>query len=371
MRNVFRKGLSVAFAALAFAAGGGAQAREFRAIYSNPAGSIVGLSLDESGTLYGSTYGGGNRGYGSVFSLDQSGNATTLYSFKSKSGPAFPSTRPWRDASGTIYGIASRINGDVDGTAVFKLSGGRDTMLTFFGEGTGALGAPHTGITADEAGNLYGATCTGGANGHGNVFRIGADGALSTLHDFTGSDGDCPRGDLVFDGRGNLVGTTSIGGAANGGTIFSIAPDGSYRVLHDFVPKTDGSQLLGGVTLDEHGNMYGTTSGFGPLSAGTIYRLSPHGAFRVMHVFGSVANDGSMAIGSLARDAKGNFYGVTLQGGPYVDSMGTFFRIRPNGGYSILHDFGNGEGMPGSAPVVDANGNVYVATLGVIYELGK
>jgi uncharacterized repeat protein (TIGR03803 family) len=78
------------------------------------------------------------------------------------------------------------------------------------------------------AGNLYGTTYGGGANGQGTVFQLTPSGALNGLHSFTGgSDGGRPGADLIADAAGNLYGTTALGGANTScpggcGTVFEL-----------------------------------------------------------------------------------------------------------------------------------------------------
>jgi len=41
-------------------------------------------------------------------------------------------------------------------------------------------------------GNFYGTTSAGGANGDRTVFQITSSGGLTTLHSFSGTDGESP-----------------------------------------------------------------------------------------------------------------------------------------------------------------------------------
>ncbi len=96
------------------------------------------------------------------------------------------------------------------------------------------LNAP---VTVDAAGNVYGATMTGGLSNAGTAFvlrpRPGASGKwnLKTLFDFStvggaapGSNatGALPNGGLVFDSAGYIYGTTSEGGRDGGGVVFRL-----------------------------------------------------------------------------------------------------------------------------------------------------
>jgi hypothetical protein len=99
-------------------------------------------------------------------------------------------------------------------------------------DGGGLLG----GVISDAAGNRYGATLVGGtAPGRaGTVFKLSppASGSgpwtKSILYSFANiKDGRNPNSTLLIDGAGNLYGTT-VGGGANGtasyGTVFELSP---------------------------------------------------------------------------------------------------------------------------------------------------
>ena len=99
-------------------------------------------------------------------------------------------------------------------------------ILTTVAGFDGANGyATKGGLVADAAGDLFGTTSEGGANGDGTVFEIikTATGYASTpitLVNFDGTDGDYPYGGLIIDAAGDLFGTTQDGGANGVGTVF-------------------------------------------------------------------------------------------------------------------------------------------------------
>jgi len=121
---------------------------------------------------------------------------------------------------------------------VFKLSltftGWKETVLHFFTQGTdGAI--PGAGVIFDSAGNLYGTAEQGGntslcgGNGCGVVFKLSPTSggwAETVLHTFGAVTGDVlqPAAGLVFDAAGNLYGATPIGGANGVGTVFEVTP---------------------------------------------------------------------------------------------------------------------------------------------------
>jgi uncharacterized repeat protein (TIGR03803 family) len=90
-------------------------------------------------------------------------------------------------------------------------------------------------LLADNQGNLYGTTFFGGALFSGTVFELSpptSSGAIWTetvLHTFVGgiNDGAYPGGKLVADSAGNLYGATYSGGARGAGTVYELIPPSS------------------------------------------------------------------------------------------------------------------------------------------------
>ena len=91
---------------------------------------------------------------------------------------------------------------------------------------------PKAGVIVDAAGNLFGTTSAGGAQGYGTVFEIpktasGYANSPTTLVSFDIINGAAPSSGLISDPFGNLHGTTSEGGRYKFyGTIFEITASG-------------------------------------------------------------------------------------------------------------------------------------------------
>src|ERR1019366_6979488 len=85
--------------------------------------------------------------------------------------------------------------------------------------------SPYAGLIADAAGDLFGTTQTGGANNDGTVFEIAKTGGSyastpTTLVNFNGTNGNGQEAGLITDAAGDLFGTTQQGGANGTGTVF-------------------------------------------------------------------------------------------------------------------------------------------------------
>jgi uncharacterized repeat protein (TIGR03803 family) len=200
----------------------------------------------------------------------------------------------------------------------------------------GAL--PAAGLARDALGNLYGAASEGGAYDHGAAFKLSSIGTETLLHSFTGgSDGEEPAANLLLDPAGNLYGTTPMGSGESDGTVFKLSAGGNLTVLHSFPAFAgDGQYPSSGLIRDTAGNLYGTTGGGGANSNGTVYELGKTGAETILYSF-TGGSDGSDPGADLLRDAAGDLYGTTTEGGSTPDcSSGTFgcgtvFEVTPSG----------------------------------------
>jgi uncharacterized repeat protein (TIGR03803 family) len=157
------------------------------------------------------------------------------------------------------------------------------------------------------------------------------------LYAFTGGiDGDIPYAGVIFDPAGNLYGATEAGGLYGKGTVFQLRPSGgawTEAVLYNFTGGPDGDQPIGGLAIDEIGNLYGTAADGGDpfCTCGTVFKLSPSDSgwtFTVLHAF-TGGKDGG-APGSSLRYGGGYLSGTTVYGGP--SNQGTVFSLPTSGG---------------------------------------
>jgi len=293
----------------------------------------AGVIMDANGALYGTTIYGGTLadpyaiGFGSVFRVTP---------------PAAGQTQ-WNE------------------TVLYRFNGGQD------GE------RPSSPLTIDGTGALYGTTFAGGKQlcaeadgslgGCGTVFKLTppasgkTDWTKTTLHEFAGTDGGLPVGQLLIGNSGVIYGATVEGG--NGhcddglghligcGAIFELIPPASgqiawtEKVIYNFSGIPDGTAPEGGVIQDKGGNLYGTTIGGGTGNAcvdrfyrivgcGTEFKLSPPASGQtawtetVLDNFQD-SNDGWKPVGELASDGAGKFFGVSSLG--TSSNFGAIFEI--------------------------------------------
>jgi uncharacterized repeat protein (TIGR03803 family) len=328
-----------------------------------PAGPIVGVVMDSSGNLYGTTTEGGASGYGTVFELAHgSGTSTTLASFNGSNGRQ-PYNSLILDGSGNLYGT-TREGGAANDGVIFELAHGSGTITTLasFNGTNGQF--PIGPLVMDGSGNLYGATNAGGASGDGTVFELPAGSStITTLASFSGSNGKSPSGGLLMDGNGNLYGVT---GASGAGTVYELARgSGTITTL---ASSTGFGAPECTLAMDGSGNVYGTTQAveipMGPiLSYGTVFEL-PHGSSTITTLATFNGTNGTDPLGALALDSSGNLYGTTYQGGAAND--GTVFELPAGSGtIATLATFNGTNGAtPYSGVVMDGSGNLYGTTAG-------
>ena len=202
------------------------------------------------------------------------------------------------DAAGNLYGTTAQGGTGNGGTVfeLVNSSGSySETILHSFNNSGSDGSSPYAGLIMDAAGNLYGTTWSGGTPGYGTVFELMSPTNPSNpspgtyyetvLHSFTyNPDGSYPYAGLIMDAAGNLYGTTYQGDANGTGTVFELmsptnpsnpSPGTYYEtVLQNFNSSSDGSNPYAGLIMDAAGNLYGTTFRGGASNAGTVFELS-------------------------------------------------------------------------------------------------
>jgi uncharacterized repeat protein (TIGR03803 family) len=280
----------------------------------------AGLVMDSQGALYGAAFGGGAKGFGTVFKLTPPAKTgakwiiTTLHAFQDKDGSSPNGLILDRD--GALYGTTAD-----DGSAalpqagygtVFKLTppaknGGPNwTFTTLYAlSGSSADGAGPNSLVIGPRGAVYGVTSgavRASYNYASTVFKLTPPTNGQTkwektiLHTFDRKNDGGSGSGLVRSKTGSLFGTTYLGGTANVfgyGTVFRLDPPAQghtawvERVLYSFQEGKDGA-LPSGLVIDPAGTLYGATTsggggpckfdfkgGFSVMGCGTVYQLTP------------------------------------------------------------------------------------------------
>jgi uncharacterized repeat protein (TIGR03803 family) len=309
-------------------------------------------------------YNNGSPDCGTVFKITPGGTLTTLYSFcalTNCSDGDVPIAGLIQGADGSFYGTAYG-GGDSGYGTVFKITpGGTLTTLHSFDSTDGAN--PAAALFQGNYGVLYGTTVNGGAKGYGTVFKITPGGALTTLHSFGGADGANPWGVLIQATDGNFYGTAYGGGDSGYGTVFKITPGGTLTILHSF-DSTDGANPDAGLVQATDGNFYGTTvqgasGGCSGVGCGSVFRITPAGKLTALFSF-DYSGSGVLPYPGLIQATDGNLYGAVWTGPADVGAEGAVFGITTKGGFTDVAGF---NGADGAGPV----GELLQATNGILY----
>jgi len=108
----------------------------------------------------------------------------------------------------------------------------------------------------------------------------------------------------------------------------------TFNLLHTFTGGQDGGNPGSGLTMDAHGNLYGTTD-FNGLGYGTVFKLARSGSGWVLTpIYSFHGSDGADPNG-VVFGPDGNLYGTTASGGggncgvSGYQGCGTIFRLQP------------------------------------------
>ena len=321
----------------------------FTLIYSFLGGNdgalpYAGLTIGPDGSLYGTTWSGGQG------APQCAGGCGTVYKLTPPAKPCHQTVCSWTE-----------------------------TILYDFYLSSAGLQNPWGGVIFDTAGNIYGATVNGGAggcpgSGCGAVYKLTptkAGWTASVLYSFTGhGDGSIPYCNLLIDSTGNLYGTTLYGAPYQDyGTVFELVKSAggwSEKTLYAFQGGSDGGNPQAGLIMDAAGNLYGgTTEANGNSLLGVAFELSPSGGGWTYSVISSLS--GSL-VTDLSFDPAGNLYGTSPFGGAY--GFGYAFKLSDSGSgwtQTDLHDFStqnHGGFGPWSSVAIDPAGNLYGTTNG-------
>jgi uncharacterized repeat protein (TIGR03803 family) len=373
---------------------------------SKGAGPGAGVTIGESGVLYGTTRHGGPSRVGTIFKLTPEGNSwseSVIYAFSGPDG-AFPLTAGLVfGGSQVLYGT-TEAGGEAAGTA-FKLtpSNTGQWTQTVLWEPPVAGQSLLYGVLIGPEGTLYTPEDSGTAVALTPPNAPGGNWTATVIASVAGT----PGAGFVSDGCA-LYGTSFSGGTINcqdgwwcGGAAYELTPPavpaGSWvtAILHEFGATPGDGGGPNGLTVGPSGVLYGETywggagtlceiQGYGFSGCGTVFQLTPPAApgtvwtESVLYNFTGEDGDGAFPIGAVVVGQNGALYGTTEFGGSAAScgyfgatGCGTVFQLTPptvaGGAWaeSVLHSFSgvNGDGSsPAAVLAIGSSGVLYGTT---------
>jgi len=211
------------------------------------------------------------------------------------------------------------------------------TILATF---NGQNGASPNAVVQGTDGNFYGAAFSGGAFGHGDVFRATPTGEITAIYSFSCTVDSCYVNDpfsMILGSDGSLYGVSLYGGKGSGqGSIFRVTLDGEFSGVYAFSYNIGDNP--NSIAQSSDGNLFGTAANGGEFGHGTFFRISTSGELKGLHAFCSQPNcaDGAFPLSAI-QGRDGNFYGTTVQGGAH--GAGAIYELTAAGNYRVLYSF--------------------------------
>ena len=197
-------------------------------------GTRAGLLLDSAGNLYGTAFQGGGSCYcGVVFEVSPAAGGWTyrvLHTFTGDNDGEWPqSASSWTQPG--IYmepqQVELRAKAQSSKCRLRATTGISAHSTLFPTSGVRAVLGRKVRCFLTQPELSTGTTYATGSNFLGSVFKLtptNGGWVFSSLHDFSGYDGEFPLGNLLMDSSGNIYGTTNGGGANGLGTVWEFTP---------------------------------------------------------------------------------------------------------------------------------------------------
>ncbi len=163
--------------------------------------------------------------------------------------------------------------------------------------------------------------------------QAGSNPVLTTLVSFSGANGAVPAAGVTLDQAGNLYGTTTFGGSVSGigqGTVFRLSgPDHMRFATLVRFDSRNGTNPTSALTLDAYDDLYGTTQTGGAAGTGTAFMLASQDPRKLTTLASFAGAQGANPVGGLTLYAPGQFH---VPGSPYF--TGNLFGTTNAGGAS-------------------------------------
>lgn len=326
-------------------------------------------------TLYGTTYQGGTTNEGALYSVTTSGSESVMHSFPTGSNDGYYPDGPLTNVNGTLYGTT--FYGGTKGVGVlFSITPSNSYQILYnFGQTSSDCASPDNALAyVPSKKALYGVGYHGGTNGKGCVFKygLGKNPGESVVYSFTGSPSSSTQASAPVFYKDALYLTTPGGGTKNHGAILKVTLAGSERLIYSFKNDPDGQAPEAPLVV--MGNaLYGTTieggqgACVGYAGCGTVFKVTPGGKEKVIYRFKPSPSfiDGYGPQAALIA-VGGTLYGTTPNS--VGNGNGMVFAMTPSGSETILVNFvipsSGAQGFPENSysPVLSLNGMLYGTT---------
>lgn len=239
-----------------------------------------GVTLGTDGKLYGLNN-GGDHADGLIYSYDPTTKIfSVVYSFNTSESEQ-PKGKLIQASNGKFY--AAIMPGIISDTGapqgkLFSFNPADNTVdyVYFFHNVQTINGSkPYNSLVKGNGDELFGMAAEGGNYDLGVVFSYNpATEVYTKLHDFNGTYGGSPLGNLIYAPNGKIYGATTSGGPSGGGVLFSLEPfNKNFNKLYDFT-HDDGFYPYGSLIEGNDNKLYGTTNLGGISNGGFYFRLT-------------------------------------------------------------------------------------------------
>jgi uncharacterized repeat protein (TIGR03803 family) len=278
---------------------------------------LMGMVQVADGSFYAvSSYNNAEEGCGTLLHVGVDGTATPLHQF-SYIDANFHNSDGCKPnglvigKDGAIYGTTQQ-GGPGGGGVLYKWSdAGLSVVATINESGTSTDSAEPVALVQGNDGAFYAPTIRDGAHGYGGVIRIGVDGSVTPVYDYSGS-GVIQY--FVKDGAGNFY------GVATDATVFKLTSGGQYTAIPTAATLGKGYGTIPWLVVGRDGHIYGAAGlWYGPFYGGEIFQFTSAGKIQPLSFLGTLIAPfySEMGIEAIGQGSDGSLYGVASHGDVY------------------------------------------------------